>query len=51
MRVLRYQNRVPRKLWRSLSEVFKVRTDAAPSNLLWWEVSLPMAGALELHHL
>ena len=29
-------------------EVFKVRLDGALSNPVWWEVSLPMAGGLEL---
>ena len=29
-------------------EVFKARLDGALSNLFWWEVSLPMAGKLEL---
>jgi len=27
--------------------VFKARPDGALSNLVWWEVSLPMAGGLE----
>jgi len=28
--------------------VFKARLDGALSNLVWWEVSLPIAGGLEL---
>jgi len=31
-----------------LLEVFKARLDGALSNLVWWKVSLPMAGELEL---
>ena len=27
--------------------VFKARLDGALSNLVWWKVSLPMAGGLE----
>jgi len=27
--------------------VFKARLDGALSNLVWWKVSLPMAGELE----
>jgi len=27
--------------------VFKARLDRALSNLVWWKVSLPMAGGLE----
>jgi len=29
-------------------EVFKATLDGALSNLVWWKVSLPMAGGLEL---
>ena len=29
-------------------EVFKARLDGALGNPVWWEVSLPMAGELEL---
>ena len=32
-------------------EVFKARLDGALGNLVWWEVSLPMAGGLELDEL
>ena len=31
--------------------VFKARLDGALSNLVWWKVSLPMAGVLELGHI
>jgi len=30
-----------------LLEVFKARLDGALRNLVWWKVSLPMAGELE----
>jgi len=29
-------------------EVFKARLDGALSSLVWWKVSLPVAGGLEL---
>jgi len=29
-------------------EVFNARLDGALSRLVWWKVSLPMAGGLEL---
>ena len=32
-------------------EVFKARLDGALGSLVWWEVSLPMAGGLELDSL
>jgi len=32
-------------------EVFKARLDGALSNLVWWKVSLPMAGGLQLDDL
>ena len=32
-------------------ETFKARLDGTVSNLVWWEVSLPIAGGLELHDL
>lgn len=42
-------NRVPRDVVDVLSlAVFKTRLDEALSNLVWWKVSLPMAGGLEL---
>lgn len=31
--------------------VLKARLDKALSNLVWWEMSLPMAGGLGLHDL
>jgi len=31
-----------------VDEVFKARLDGALSNLVWWKVSLLMAGGLEL---
>jgi len=50
MRVVRYQNRLPREAVGVPSlEVFKARLDGALSNLVWRKVSLPMAGGLELH--
>jgi len=45
MRVVRYWHRLPREAVAAPSlEVFKVRLDAALSNLFWWKVSLLMAG-------
>jgi len=32
-------------------EVFKARSDGALSNLVWWKVSLPMTGRVELDEL
>jgi len=49
MRVVRQWNRLPRGAVAAPSlAVFKARLDGASSNLLWWKVSLPMAGGLEL---
>ena len=49
MRVVRHWNRLPREVVDAPSlEAFKARLDGALSNLVWWKVSLPMAGALEL---
>jgi len=49
MRAVRHQNRLPREVVDAPSvEVFKARLDGALSNLVWWKVSLPMAGGLEL---
>ena len=49
MRVVRCWNRLPREVVDAPSlEVFKISLDGALSNLAWWEVSLPMAGGLEL---
>jgi len=48
-RVVRHWNRLPREAVDAPSlEVFKARLDGALSNLVWWEVSLHMAGGLEL---
>ena len=50
IRVVRHWNRLPREAVDAPSlEVFKARLDGALSNLVWWEVSLPMAEGLELH--
>ena len=44
-RVVRHWNRLPREVVDASSlEVFKARLDGAMINLVWWEVSLPMAG-------
>ena len=52
MRVVRHWNRLPREVVDVPSlAVFKARLDGALSNLVWWKVSLPMAGALELDDL
>jgi len=49
MRVVRHRNRLPREAVAAPSlKVFKARLDGALSNLVWWKVSLPMAGGLEL---
>jgi len=48
MRVLRPWHRLPREAVATPSlAVFKVRLDGALSSLVWWKVSLPMAGGLE----
>jgi len=45
MRVVRHWNRLPRQTVDGPSlRVFKARLDGALSNLVWWKVSLPMAG-------
>ncbi|GAB0210182.1 hypothetical protein GRJ2_003484000 [Grus japonensis] len=52
VRVVRYWNRLPREVVEAPSlEVFKARLDEALGNLVWWRVSLPMAGVLELDDL
>jgi len=48
MRVVRHRNRLPREAVAAPSlAVFKARLDGALSTLVWWKVSLPMAGRLE----
>ena len=45
LRVVRHWHRLPREAANAPSlEVFKARLDGALGNLVWWEVSLPMAG-------
>lgn len=52
LRVVRPWHRLPREAVDAPSlEVFKARLDGALGNLVWWEVSLPMAGGLELDDL
>jgi len=44
----RYWNRLPREAVDAPSlEVFKTRLDGALSNLVWWKMSLLVAGGLE----
>jgi len=50
--VVRPWHRLPREAVAAPSLAgFKVRLDGAWSNLVWWKVSLPMAGGLELGEL
>jgi len=52
LRVVRHWHRLPREAVSAPSlEVFKARLDGALSNLVWWKVSLPMAGGFELDDL
>ncbi|PKU43310.1 hypothetical protein llap_6384 [Limosa lapponica baueri] len=52
VKVARHRNKLPREVVGAPSlEVFKARLDGALSNLVWWEVSLPTAGVLELDDL
>jgi len=45
VRAVRYWNRLPSEAVGAPSmEAFKARLDGAVSNLVWWEVSLPIAG-------
>ena len=45
MRVVRHWHRLHREAVDAPSqEVFKARVDGALSNLVWWEVTLSMAG-------
>ena len=51
-KVVRPWNRLPSEAVDVPSlETFKARLDGTVSNLVWWEVSLPIAGGLELHDL
>jgi len=48
MRVVKHWNRLPREAVDTPSPaVFKARLDGALRNLVWWKMSLPMAGGLE----
>ena len=52
MRVVRPWNSLPRAVVGAPSlEVFKAKLDGTLSNLVWWKVSLPMAGGLGLDDL
>jgi len=52
MRITRHWNRFPREAVGAASlEVLKARLDGALGNLVWWKVSLPMAGGVELSSL
>jgi len=49
MRVVKHWNRLPTEAVAApCLAVFKARLDGALSNLVWWKVSLPMAGGVEL---
>ena len=49
MRLVGYWSRLPRETVDAQSlEMFKARLDGALSNLVWWEVSLPLVGDLKL---
>jgi len=46
--VIRHRHRLPREAVAAPSlAVFKVRLDGALSNLVWWKMSLSMAGGVE----
>jgi len=48
MRVVRHWHRFPREAVDAPSlAMFKARLDGALSNLVWWKMSLLMAGGLE----
>jgi len=48
VKVVRHWHRFPREAVAASSlAVFKARLDGALSSLVWWKVSLPMAGGLE----
>jgi len=48
MSVVKHWNRLPREAVDALSlAVFKARLDGALSNLVWWKMSMLMAGGLE----
>ena len=52
MREVRHWHRLPKKAVDAPSlEVLKARLDGALGNLVWWEVSLPTAGGVELDDL
>jgi len=52
MRVVRHWSRLPREVVAAPSlAVFKARLDGALSNLVWWNMSLLVAGGMELHGL
>ena len=53
MRVVRPWHRLPGEVVEAPGslEVFKARLDEALGNMVWWRVSLPTAGGLELDDL
>ena len=52
LRVVRHWHRLPRETVDAPSlEMSKTRLDGALSKLVWWEVSLPMAGGMKLDDL
>jgi len=49
VKVVRHWNRLPREAVAPPSlAVLKARLDEALSNLVWWKMSLPMAGGLDI---
>ena len=48
-RVVTHWNRLPKEAVDGGLEAFKARLDVALGSLVWWLVTVPMAGGLKLH--